>query len=332
MTRSLRRCLAVGAALAALMPPAARADLKLCNRMSYVVEAAIGIENKGAVATRGWFRIDPAQCRVVAQGELAAERLFLHARVLPLYGPSPPPQRGDDQLCVAASDFIIATARACRTGQTAAPFAEIKPARQDDGTLIATLAEDRGYDDEEARLAAIQRLLVIAGQDVTPIDGVDGPKTQAALARFLRERNLTADMLKAPDAFDRLIAAVQTPAAAGFAWCNDTPHRVMAALGLDDGKTVTTRGWYRVEPGKCTSPEISGTPRRLLSFAEAVDAADRPLKLSGQALAWGGTTTLCTRDTKFDLAEQGDCAARGLVAAGFAVVGADKPLHLRLPR
>ncbi|HMH74537.1 MAG TPA: DUF1036 domain-containing protein, partial [Bradyrhizobium sp.] len=36
----------------------AYADLKLCNRMSYVVEVAIGIDDKAATATRGWFRID----------------------------------------------------------------------------------------------------------------------------------------------------------------------------------------------------------------------------------------------------------------------------------
>src|SRR6478609_2858244 len=42
----------------------ALADLKLCNRMSYVVEAAIGIDDKAATATRGWFRLDPAACRV----------------------------------------------------------------------------------------------------------------------------------------------------------------------------------------------------------------------------------------------------------------------------
>jgi uncharacterized membrane protein len=31
----------------------AQADLKLCNRMSYVIEAAIGIDDKAATATRG---------------------------------------------------------------------------------------------------------------------------------------------------------------------------------------------------------------------------------------------------------------------------------------
>ena len=34
----------------------ARADLKICNRMSYVVEAAIGLDDKNTTATRGWFR------------------------------------------------------------------------------------------------------------------------------------------------------------------------------------------------------------------------------------------------------------------------------------
>ena len=54
---------AVLAACAVLAGDPARADLLLCNRMSYVVETAIGLEDKGAVATRGWFRLDPGQCR-----------------------------------------------------------------------------------------------------------------------------------------------------------------------------------------------------------------------------------------------------------------------------
>src|ERR1700744_6600939 len=52
----------------------AQADLKLCNRMSYVVQAAIGIDDKSATATRGWFRIDPDTGRCVGQGTLNADR------------------------------------------------------------------------------------------------------------------------------------------------------------------------------------------------------------------------------------------------------------------
>src|SRR3981189_1089735 len=40
----------------------AYADLKLCNRMSYVVEVAIGIDDKAAPPTRGWVRLDSPAC------------------------------------------------------------------------------------------------------------------------------------------------------------------------------------------------------------------------------------------------------------------------------
>ena len=103
------------------------ADLKICNRMSYVVEAAIGIDEKSATATRGWFRIDPAACRTVVQGTLSADRILLHARALPLYGASPIPQGGSDTLCVAKNNFVIAAARECRAGQTQAAFTQVTP-------------------------------------------------------------------------------------------------------------------------------------------------------------------------------------------------------------
>jgi uncharacterized membrane protein len=323
----------LGASLASVSP--ARADLKLCNRMSYVVEAAIGIDDKGATATRGWFRIDPAQCRVVAQGNINADRLLLHARALAVYGASPTPQNGSDTLCIAQGNFVIAAARNCRSGQTAAAFSEVKPTLDADGHTVAYLAEGAEYDDEQARLAAIQRLLVIAGYDAAPIDGVDGPKTQNALGKFLRDRSLSAETANAPTFFDTMIAAVQAPSTHGLTWCNDTPHRVMAAIGADDGKAIVTRGWYRIEPGKCLHPDIAGQPKRIFSFAEAVDAEGRGIAVAGKPLVWGGPTTLCTRDSKFEINEQGDCGTRGFASTGFGSVdlaGEDgKTLRLTMP-
>src|SRR5262249_53944203 len=121
------------------------ADLKLCNRMSYVVEAAIGIDEKSATATRGWFRIDPAGCRVVLQGTLTADRILLKARARGVYGAPPTPQNGNDTLGIAPNIFVIAAARQCRGNQTPAPFTQITPTRTDDGNLVAYLAEDSEY-------------------------------------------------------------------------------------------------------------------------------------------------------------------------------------------
>jgi uncharacterized membrane protein len=320
------------AVLATAMP--AHADLKLCNRMSYVIEAAIGVDHKSTTATRGWFRIDPATCRVVAQGTLTADRILLNARVLGVYGTSPTPQNGSDMLCVAPENFVIAAARQCRAGQTAAPFTPIAPSQAEDGNLVAYLAEDSEYDDEQARLAGIQRLLVIAGFDATPIDGVDGPKTQAALAAFLKSRGLNTDFVQSPNFFTTMIDAVQSPSSTGLTWCNDTPHKVLAAVGIDDGKNVISRGWYRVDPGKCLHPDVTGQPKRIFSFAEAVDNENRTVRFKDKPLNWGGATVLCTRENKFEINEQGDCGSRGLAATGFAAVdmsNGGKTLRFAMP-
>jgi uncharacterized membrane protein len=314
-----RTTAAIALAACMLLPSAVRADLQLCNRMSYVVETAIGIEDKGAVATRGWFRIEPGRCRTVLQGAIAAQHLYVHARALSVYGVSPQPQAGLTDLCVAKGNFVIAGARQCRAGQSPAHFSPVKPTESETGHS-ANLAEEAEYDDEQARRAGIQRLLAMAGYDASPIDGVQGPKTEAALAQFLKDRKLGSDAASGANFFDLLIAAAEHPEGVGFAWCNETAHAVMAALGIDEKGGPVTRGWYRVEPGKCLRPEVKGRPRRLYSFAEAVDGDGRAIERGGRPLAWGGATTLCTREVKFELGDHKDCSANGLTASGFAVI------------
>jgi uncharacterized membrane protein len=307
------------AALAAIGTPA-RADLQLCSRMSYVVEAAIGIEDRGVAATRGWFRLDPGQCRVVLQGALPGEALYIHARALPVYGGSPLPQQGHADFCVAAENFVLASAQRCtRPGQTLARFTAVRPSETEKG-LTAYLAEEAEYTDEQARDAGIQRLLTISGYDANPIDGIRGSKTDAALAQFIADHRLENTAAARSDFFDTLIAAAQKPDGAAFAWCNATAHIVMAALGVEDKGAVTTRGWYRVAPGKCLRPDLAGKPRRLYSFGEAVGPDGQPLRGAKGPASWGGETILCTRNSKFELSDHKDCAGQGLTSAGFASV------------
>ncbi|HWP25021.1 MAG TPA: DUF1036 domain-containing protein [Xanthobacteraceae bacterium] len=298
----------------------AHADLQLCNRMSYVVQAALGLEHKNTVTTRGWFRIDPGQCRNVLQGDVEADGYYLHAQTLPLYGTPPLPQAGHVELCVSQDDFTIPQARRCgRPGERLARFIAVKPSAYEQG-LSASFAEEAEYTGEQARDAGIQRLLVIAGYDATPIDGVRGPKFDAALIRFLQDNKLPPTAAARSDFFDILIAAAQRPGGTGFSWCNDTAYPVMAAIGFEEDGAVTTRGWYRVAPGACVRPELPGRPKRIYSFAEAVDAKGNALTLNDRPLRWGGSEVLCTRQTRFELSDQQDCKLKGLNPAGFAVI------------
>lgn len=326
-TQAIGQAVLALAALCAQASPA-RADLTLCSRMSFVVAAAIAIEDRGAVATRGWFRIDPGQCRAVLQGAPPGQALYVHARALPVYGGSPLPQGGHANFCVTADNFVLAAAGACnRRGQQLARFTAVAPRESEKG-LVAYLAEDAEYTDEQARDAGIQRLLVIAGYDANPIDGFRGAKTDTALTQFFIDNKLENTAAGRADFFDLLIAAAQRPQGARFAWCNDTRHAVMAALGTEEMGTVTTRGWYRVAPGKCLRPDLTGEPRRLFSFGAAVDADGQAIKSPGRTagrtldrtVSWGGSTILCTRDVKFELSDHTDCAGNGVTATGFASV------------
>jgi uncharacterized membrane protein len=296
----------------------AQAELTICNRTSYLMETAFGLEKRANVATRGWFRIDPGQCRQVVDGPLDADMVYMHSRTPPVYGSAPLPQNGEAQLCIRPTEFSIAEARSCPVSQQA-HFSAARPSDSAKGPVV-NLAEEADYDDAQARLAGIQRLLVIAGYDAYPIDGVQGAKTQAALNRFLKERNLAADAAAGPEFFDTLLKAAQNPEGPGFSWCNDTQFSVMASLGIVEMGAIVTRGWYRIAPGKCLRPDVRGDPHRLYSYAEAVDGDGRAIKRGGTPLAWGGKVALCTRDGKFELSDHKDCAARGLNSAGFATI------------
>jgi len=311
---------AIGLYVALLLLPAGRAQaaLTLCNRTSYLMDLAVGLEKRPMVSTRGWFRVEPGTCHAVMNETPDTDLVYVHARTPTLYGTAPLPQRGEAEFCIRPTDFRFANARNCPVSEQAR-FAATRPADSDNGPVV-NLAEQADYDDDQARLAAIQRLLVIAGYDASPIDGVDGAKTQSALAAFLKDRGLPADAASQPDFLATLLAAARDPQGHGFTWCNDTSYTVMASLGLVEMGAIITRGWYRVAAGQCVRPDLRGKPLKIYSYAEAVDGKGRTVRRGDEPLAWGGKIVLCTRDGKFELADHKDCAARGLNSAGFAVI------------
>ena len=87
--------------------------------------------------------------------------------------------------------------------------------------------------------------------------------------------------MQSPNFFATMIEAVQKPSSNGLTWCNDTPHQIMAAVATDDGKAVTSRGWYRIDPGKCLHPDVTGQPKQVFSFAEAVDRREPRRQATG---------------------------------------------------
>ena len=175
--------------------------------------------------------------------------------------------------------FTIADARGCPVSQQAR-FHRSAAVRSPKGPTV-NLAEEADYDDTQARLAGIQRLLAIAGYDANPIDGVQGAKTQAALDQIPQRPQTAGRRRRAAGFLRQLMAAASNPEGPGFTWCNETSYTVMAALGVAEMGAIVTRGWYRIDAGQCLRPDLRGDPHRIYSYAEAVDARGRAIQRGG---------------------------------------------------
>src|SRR5262245_61814776 len=130
----------IAAPAALLVARQAQAELTLCNRTSFRMEAAIGIEKRANVLTRGWYSLDPGQCRQVMDGPLDADMVYLLARTPSVYGAAPLPQNGDADFCIRNGDFGIANARGCPSSQHA-HFSAAKPPDSPKGPVV-NLAEN----------------------------------------------------------------------------------------------------------------------------------------------------------------------------------------------
>jgi len=105
-------------------------------------------------------------------------------------------------------------------------------------------------------------VLVIAGYDANPIDGVQGAKTQSALSKFLSDRKLPADTATGPDFFGTLLARAK-PFRRRLLLVQTTPkYTVMASLGMSRwalSSPAAGTGGSR----QCVRPDVRGDPRKL---------------------------------------------------------------------
>jgi uncharacterized membrane protein len=77
----------------------------------------------------------------------------------------------------------------------------------------------------------------------------------------------------------------------------------MASLGSVEMGAIISRGWYHLAAGRCLRPDLRGDPRRLYSYAEAVDAQGSTIRPADTPFAWGGVVALCKRDGRFAFAD-----------------------------
>jgi uncharacterized membrane protein len=305
MTSRLR----LGAVLCAFLSMASKpaiAELKVCNRTSYVLYTATAIAAAGDISSQGWTRIVPGDCHVVLRGDLNAQAYYLYARSSQAHGGPARAWGGEQPVCVKDVTFAgrqSASARDCDSDNFfPRAFAVIDTHRLKSWTT--TLSETPPIATfGDAAVAGIKRLLGDLGYRSAKI--ADG----SALADFRTRQHLARKPSQA-DLFDALETnALKVAAPAGYSICNDTAKPLAAAIGQKQAGGWTSHGWWKIAPSSCA---------KAITAPLATDSVYLFVqKVAGSALV-SGREKFCVADIEFDIQGRTRCKDRGLGEVGFA--------------
>jgi uncharacterized membrane protein len=294
-----------------LLPHPAKADLRLCNRTSYVLETATSTIRNTESLTHGWSRIIPGDCATVIKGRLAASSYLVYARSALVHAGPTRAWGGAFPVCVKDGDFVLhqtVTQPYCTAADTfPLPFAPVNLKARHDWTM--------DFDESPAlpsltaaQLAGVKRLLSDNGYKLGAIDGAPNKATAAALADFR-----TKMKFKPLDGNDLLFAALEKQAGSksapqGFAVCNDSGEPLLAAIAETGAGKPRSRGWWRIAPKSCARALATPLSGPVFLLAQ---------KLGG-AVVVGGGEKFCTTSVAFEVEGRGNCTGRGLSESGFA--------------
>lgn len=225
---------------------------ELCNRTSYVVEAATGRPDGEDVIVEGWTRIRPGQCETALEGPLRPGVYFVFARSSKAHRGGQRDWSGKTPLCIDSNgSFAVENPSSCQSmGMEQRGFSAV---RIDGKAASMTLKETELYDkaNQSPQNAGIQRLLNDAGifQDV--VDGYLGRESRAAINAFLTERKLPPNTTQAVliDALEDV--ANRRARQVGMELCNRTGNRILAAMARSRPDGLESRGWWLIDANLC---------------------------------------------------------------------------------
>ena len=293
----------------------AHAKYSLCNKSSYALSAAIGYVDGDRLATRGWWRLRPGQCKVVLTERTNPGRYFVYAEAIPGHRGSLRTWSGDTPLCVENYGFFnLRNQEVCRGDPLSQrKFFEVDVTEEAGGNWQTDFAEASNYTVYSAEVAGVQRLLRDVGKNIGRIDGAMGRATQTALAAYRREKGLAESRNIDDELIDALIDdANAREAKLGFFYCNKTDDPVWAAIAEpQDDESYLSKGWWKLEPGGCSKIIKGELERDHYYVYAAIENGANEMRLTG------GAQSFCVNAVMFSARNDLACDEQDLDEAAF---------------
>lgn len=305
----------IAAAALSLAATGADAKYSLCNKTSYALSAAIGSVEGDRLATRGWWRLRPGQCKVVLTEQTNPGRYFVYAEAIPGHRGPLRTWSGDTPLCVETSGFFnLRNQEVCRDDPTRQrPFFDVEVTAAAGGNWQTDFAEAASFTVYSAEVAGVQRLLYDIGKEIGAIDGSLGRTTQRLIVQYRKEKNLGDSAAIDDELIDALIEdANAREAKLGFFYCNRTDEVLWTAIAIPGESGVyNSKGWWRLEPAECAKVVKGQLSRDHYYVYAASDDGRNERRLAG------GDRAFCVNAVKFEASNETSCADQELDEAVF---------------
>ncbi len=295
----------------------------ICNETSFILRAAYGLSDQGAVTVRGWTEIIPGACHETTYTDPDTPR-FLYAESLPIHRGGIREWKGKIELCAKEEDFSSEASEDCALNNLETrEYLAVKPSES-----RTTLIEPSDFG-PKAETAALQRLLRDAGYDITKIDGLPGRRTNRYIRDFKKKYELDKNIKGA-----ELIAALKevaslTVATIGVELCNDSSATIWGAIATREEGSWQSKGWWELEPGLCQqlyTQSLQGKDAHYYALQENIDPED-PEAIRPDNRLRSVTATpaqFCIAESRFSAMGRDFCTEGGYVAANFRPIVTDQ--------
>jgi len=281
----------------------------LCNETSFVLEAAIGYLEEGALVTEGWSRVRPGEC--VSRGpEDPAGPRYVYARSSAAHRGGRREWQGMEPLCAGPGTFRAQGDANCEAQALETRFfSMVAP-----GAGAATFVEPNDYGDE-AQLAGLQRLAGDAGASVT-MERVSERNAVRAAETVLANEGGERPHGRA-DWIDWLEGvASDKREAEGLSVCNRAERPIWTAYARKAPDAQgRSRGWWSIAPERCVKlfgEALSEDEAYFLYAGQPGEEGDRMLAAA--------TEVYCLAPARFAVTGREDCAGRGYFDGRFMPV------------
>ena len=309
------RLILLSIVLFALSAGGASAKYSFCNKSSYALSAAIGYVDGDRLATRGWWRLRPGQCKVVLTEQAKPGKYFVYAEAIPGHKGPLRTWSGDTSLCVENNGFFnLRNQDVCRDDpMRQRRFFNVEVTEAAAGNWQTDFTEASTFTVYSAEVAGVQRLLKDIDKSVSSVDGAMGRETQRALANYRREKGLAEGYNIDDELIDALIEEANArEAKLGFFYCNKTDNPIWSAFAEpEDEEKYRSKGWWKIEPGDCAKI-VKGALEKDHYYVYAV--IEDPV---GDRIMTGGGKAFCTNLVMFNNNNDLSCAEQDLEEAQF---------------